>query len=67
MRREKEAARLRAANDRAAARRIAKESTELIEDEQLELMEFAASNRGSSSVLALDNETLQNVELLKGG
>ncbi|CAA2960415.1 homeobox-DDT domain RLT2-like [Olea europaea subsp. europaea] len=65
MRREKEAARLRAANDRAAARRIAKESTELIEDEQLELMEFAASNRGSSSVLALDNETLQNVELLK--
>ncbi|KAL2483357.1 Homeodomain-like transcriptional regulator [Forsythia ovata] len=65
MRREKEAARLIAANDRAAARRIAKESTELIEDEQLELMEFAALNRGLSSVLALDNETLQNLDLLK--
>lgn len=65
MRREKEAARLRAANDRAAARRIAKESMELVEDEQLELMEFAASNRGLSSVLALDNETLQNLDMLK--
>lgn len=65
MRREKEAARLRAANDRAAARRIAKESTELVEDEQLELMEFAASHRGLSSVLALDNETLQNLDMLK--
>ncbi|KAG8364734.1 hypothetical protein BUALT_Bualt18G0029500 [Buddleja alternifolia] len=65
MRREKEAARLKAANDRAAARRIAKESIELIEDERLELMELAALNRGLSSVLALDSETPQNLDLFK--
>ncbi|XAR72605.1 hypothetical protein NMG60_11019310 [Bertholletia excelsa] len=65
MRREKEAARLKAANDRATARRMAKESMELIEDERLELMELAASDRGLSSILSLDSETLQNLELLK--
>nr|GMC70431.1 homeobox-DDT domain protein RLT2 [Ipomoea batatas] len=62
MRREKEAAKLKAANERAAARRIAKESIELIEDERLELMELAASRKGLPSVLALDNEALQNLE-----
>lgn len=66
MRREKEAARLKAANDRAAARRIAKESMELLEDERLELMELAALSRGLPSILALDSETLQNLDLFKG-
>lgn len=66
MRREKEAARLKAANDRAAARRIAKESTELIDDERLELMELAASSRDLPSILALDSETLQNLDLFRG-
>ncbi|KAI3457190.1 hypothetical protein Pfo_013853 [Paulownia fortunei] len=65
MRREREAARLKAANDRAAARRIAKESMELIEDERLELMELAALSRGIPSILVLDNETLQNLDLFK--
>ncbi|KAK4386337.1 Homeobox-DDT domain protein RLT2 [Sesamum angolense] len=65
MRREKEAAKLKAANDRAAARRIAKESTEMIEDERLELMELAALSRGLSSILALDAETLQNLDMFK--
>lgn len=66
MRREKEAARLKAANERAAARRIAKESLELIDDERLELMELAASSHGFPSILALDNEALQNLELHRG-
>ncbi|XP_059659804.1 homeobox-DDT domain protein RLT2 [Cornus florida] len=65
LRREKEAARLKAANDRATARRIAKESMELIDDERLELMELAASSRGLTSILALDSETLQNLENLR--
>uniref|UniRef100_A0A5B7A597 Homeobox-DDT domain protein RLT2 n=1 Tax=Davidia involucrata TaxID=16924 RepID=A0A5B7A597_DAVIN len=65
LRREKEAARLKAANDRATARRIAKESMELIEDERLELMELAASSRGLPSILALDSETLQSLELFR--
>ena len=66
MRREKEAARQKAASDRATARRIAKESMELIEDERLELMELAASSKGLPSILSLDGETLQNLELFKG-
>lgn len=66
MRREKEAARLKAANNRAAARRLAKESVELVEDERLELMELAALSKGLPSILALDLETLQNLDLLKG-
>ncbi|XP_010556849.1 PREDICTED: homeobox-DDT domain protein RLT2-like isoform X2 [Tarenaya hassleriana] len=62
LRREKEAARLRAANERAIARKIAKESMELLEDERLELMELAASSKGLPSTLALDFETLQNLD-----
>ncbi|RZS25968.1 hypothetical protein BHM03_00059250, partial [Ensete ventricosum] len=62
LRREKEAARLEAARERATARRIAKEYTELIEDERLELMELAAANKGLSSIYALDTETLQQLD-----
>ncbi|KAK6919122.1 Homeobox domain [Dillenia turbinata] len=65
IRREKEAARLKAANERATARKIAKESMELIEDERLELMELAASSKGFPSILSLDSETLQNLELFR--
>ncbi|GFS41286.1 homeodomain-like transcriptional regulator [Actinidia rufa] len=65
LRREKDAARQKAASDRATARRIAKESMELIEDERLELMELAASSKGLPSILSLDGETLQNLELFK--
>lgn len=66
LRREKEAARLKAANERASARKNAKESTELIEDESLELMELAASSKGLPSMLSLDYETLQNLESFRG-
>lgn len=66
MRREKEAARLKAANERATARKIAKESMELIDDERVELMEIAASRKGLPSILSLDSETLQNLELFRG-
>ncbi|KAJ8484020.1 hypothetical protein OPV22_016505 [Ensete ventricosum] len=62
LRREKEAARLKAATERATARRIAKEYMELIEDERLELMELAAANKGFSSIFALENETLQQLD-----
>ncbi|KAK1566908.1 hypothetical protein Q3G72_005921 [Acer saccharum] len=64
-RREKEAARLKAANERAIARRIAKESMELIDDERLELMELASSNKGLPTILSLDYETLQNLDLFR--
>lgn len=67
LRREKESARMKAANERAVARRIAKESMELIEDEHLELMELAASKKGLSSILALDYDTIQNVEIYGDG
>lgn len=66
LRREKEAARVKAANDRAIARRIAKESMELIEDERLELMELVALSKGLPSILSLDSETLQNLESFRG-
>ncbi|KAJ4729740.1 Homeobox domain-containing protein/DDT domain-containing protein [Melia azedarach] len=66
LRREKEAARLKAANERAIARKIAKESMELIEDERLELMEIAASSKGLPTILSLDFETLQNLDLFRG-
>jgi hypothetical protein len=66
LRREKEAARLKAANERAIARRIAKESMELIEDERLELMELATSCKGLPSIVSLDFETLQNLDLYRG-
>lgn len=66
MRREKEAARLKAANERATARRIAKESTELIDDERVELMDLAAARLGLPSVLSLDSETLENLDSFRG-
>lgn len=52
--------------ERAAARKFAKESMELIEDERLELMELAASSKGLPSILSLDYNTLQNLELFRG-
>ncbi|KAL5715822.1 hypothetical protein ACHQM5_017591 [Ranunculus cassubicifolius] len=64
-RKEKEAARMKAANERATARRIAKESMELIEDERLELMELAVSEKGLPSMLSLDSDTLQNLDLYR--
>lgn len=66
MRKEKEAARLKAANERATARKIAKESVELADDEHVELMEIAASKKGLPSILCLDTESLQNLELFRG-
>lgn len=66
LRREKEAARIKAAHERAVARRMAKESMELIEDEHLELMELATLKKGLSSILALDYQTMQNLELYGG-
>lgn len=66
MRREKEAARLKLANERATARKIAKESMELIDDERVELMDIAASRKGLPSILCLDSDTLQNLELFRG-
>ena len=66
LRREREAARQKAANDRAVARKLAKESMELIEDERLELMEIAASRKGLPSIVSLDSETLQNLDSFRG-
>ena len=66
LRREKEVARVKAAHERAAARRIAREYMELVEDERLELMELAASKNGLSSIMLLDSEVLQNVYNLRG-
>uniref|UniRef100_A0A1D1XSU5 Reticulocyte-binding protein 2 a n=1 Tax=Anthurium amnicola TaxID=1678845 RepID=A0A1D1XSU5_9ARAE len=65
MRREKEAARIRAAHERATARRIAREYMELIEDERLELMELAASNKGLHSIIFLDSDTLQSLHMFR--
>ncbi|KAL3851351.1 hypothetical protein ACJIZ3_013233 [Penstemon smallii] len=59
---DKEAARQKAAAERATARRIAKESMELIEDERLELMELAASSKGLPSIVSLGYDSLQNLE-----
>lgn len=66
MRREKEAARIKAAHERATARRIAREYMELIEDERLELMELAASNKGLSSIILLDGDTLESMDTFRG-
>jgi len=66
IRKEKEAERRKAALEKANARRIAKESTELIEDEQLELMELAAASKGLSSIIHIDLDTLQNLESFRG-
>lgn len=62
LRKEKEALRLKAAVERATARRIAKEYMELIEDERLEMMELAASSKGLPSIISLDHDTLQNLD-----
>lgn len=63
---EREAVKRKAAIEKATARRIARESMELIEDEQLELMELAAASKGLSSMIHLDHDSLQNVELFRG-
>lgn len=62
VRREREAARQKITMERAALRRIAKESLELIEDERLELMELATSSKGLPTIVSLDYESLQNLE-----
>lgn len=66
LRKEKEAERRKAALEKANARRIAKESMELIEDEQLELMELAAASKGLSSIIHIDQDTLQNLDSFRG-
>lgn len=66
LRKEREAERRKAALEKATARRMAKESMELIDDEQLEMMELAASSKGLSSIVHLDFETLQNLESFRG-
>lgn len=66
LRREKEAVRRKIAIEKATARRIAKESMDLIEDEQLELMELAAASKGIASIIQLDHDTLQNLEFFRG-
>lgn len=48
------------------ARRIAKESMELIEDERLELMDLAAYSKGLPSIASLNYDTLQNLESFRG-
>ena len=66
LRKEREAVRRKAAIEKATARRIARESMELIEDEQLELMELAVASKGLSSMIHLDHDTLQNIESFRG-
>jgi hypothetical protein len=66
LRKEKEVARQKAANDRATARRIAREYMELVEDERLELMELAAQSKGLQSMLFLDSDTLQQLDSFRG-
>ncbi|PON60635.1 Octamer-binding transcription factor [Trema orientale] len=65
LRKEREAVRRKVALEKATARRIARESMELIEDEQLELMEMAAARKGLSSIISLDHDTLQSLESLR--
>ncbi|KAJ0233722.1 Homeobox-DDT domain protein RLT1 [Hirschfeldia incana] len=65
IRRERDAIRRKIAIEKATARRIARESMDLIEDEQLELMDLAATSKGLPSVLQLDHDTLQNLELYR--
>ncbi|XVF25750.1 hypothetical protein REPUB_Repub13aG0240500 [Reevesia pubescens] len=62
LRREKEEERRKVAREKATARKIAKESMDLLEDEQLELMELAAASKGIPSIIHLDHESLQNLE-----
>ncbi|GMI72298.1 RINGLET 1, homeobox-1 [Hibiscus trionum] len=60
--REREEERRRVAREKATARKIAKESMDLLEDEQLELMELAAARKGTHSIIHLDHDSLQNLE-----
>ncbi|TYJ31753.1 hypothetical protein E1A91_A06G221400v1 [Gossypium mustelinum] len=62
LRREREEERRRVAREKATARKIAKESMDLLEDEQLELMELAAARKGIYSIIHLEHDTLQNLE-----
>ncbi|XP_057986243.1 homeobox-DDT domain protein RLT1 isoform X4 [Hevea brasiliensis] len=62
LQREREAVKRQAAIEKATARRIAKESMDLIEDVQLELMELAAASKGQTSIVHLNYETLQNLD-----
>lgn len=39
---------------------------ELIEDEQLELMELAVASKGLTSIINLDLDTLQNLDMFRG-
>ena len=48
----KEATRLKAAIERATARRLARECVELIDDERLELLEAAASSQSLPKMLS---------------
>lgn len=52
--------------EKAMARRIAKESMELIEDERLELMDLAASSKGLPSIASLNYDALQNLDSFRG-
>ncbi|KAH7277937.1 hypothetical protein KP509_38G016400 [Ceratopteris richardii] len=61
----KEATRLKAAIERATARRLARECVELIDDERLELLEAAAASQGLPSIYLLDGETLQGLDRYK--
>ncbi|PPS01296.1 hypothetical protein GOBAR_AA19354 [Gossypium barbadense] len=54
--------RQKVAREKATARKIAKESMDLLEDEQLELMELAAARKGIYSIIHLEHDTLQNLE-----
>ncbi|XWS18439.1 hypothetical protein CRYUN_Cryun32bG0043800 [Craigia yunnanensis] len=62
LRREKEEERRRVAREKATVRKIVKESMDLLEDEQLELMELAAASKGIPSIIHLDHDSLQNLE-----
>jgi hypothetical protein len=66
IRRAKEAARVKAAMERATARRLAREFVELIDDERLELLEAAASSLGLPSIYLLDGDTLMGLDRYKG-
>lgn len=63
---EKQAAKRKVAIEKATARKMAKESMDLIEDEQLELMDLAAASKGLSSIIHLDLDTLQNLDSFRG-
>jgi CRISPR/Cas system CMR subunit Cmr6 (Cas7 group RAMP superfamily) len=66
LRKEKEAARQKVANEKATARRIAREYMELMEDERLELMELVSRSKGLPSMLSLDSDTLQQLDSFRG-